>query len=111
MNPQVTAYINEAPTGHKEIMEAVRRLIHESVPGLREEFKWSRPVFGAEKDFAYLQVTKGHVTLGFYRFDKLDDPKNLLEGTGKAMRHIKLKNPDDLDATLLTTWFKAAALG
>lgn len=111
MNPQVTEFINSAPEGHREIMEAVRRLIHENVSEVREEFKWSRPVFGVEKDFAYLQATKNHVTLGFYNFEKLDDPDNLLEGTGKSMRHIKLKSIENLDAAPLPDWLKTAARG
>ncbi len=47
------------------IMEIVRQLIHENVPGVREEFKWSRPVFSKKKGFAYLKTAKEYVTLGF----------------------------------------------
>lgn len=74
-----------------------------------EEFKWSRPVFTANKSFAYLKTAKNHVTLGFYKFEKLNDPQNLLEGTGKDMRHIKLKSEDDIDAKLLGEWLKMSA--
>ena len=108
MNAQVTEYINNAPKEQKEIMEAIRKLIHESVPGVTEEFKWSRPVFKSDKDFAYLKTAKAYVTLGFFNFQKLNDPKNLLEGTGKDMRHIKLKSINDVDKKLLIEWFKAS---
>lgn len=108
MNPQVTEYITNAGT-HQEIMEAVRQLIHESVPHVVEEFKWSRPVFRATKDFAYLKTAKAYVTLGFFQFEKLSDEHNLLEGTGKDMRHIKLKSAADIDKALLREWFKAAS--
>lgn len=109
MNPQVTAYINEAPSEQKKIMEAVRQLIHESVTTAREEFKWSRPVFKSKKDFAYLKTAKSYVTLGFFDFAKLQDKQNILEGTGKAMRHIKLKTTNDIDRELLKEWFKTLA--
>lgn len=108
MNPQVTEYIQNAEK-HKATMEALRQLIHESVPQVTEEFKWGRPVFRASKDFAYLKSAKAYVTLGFFNFEKLDNRNNLLEGTGKEMRHIKLKTTADIDSALLKEWFKAAS--
>ncbi|GAB3201893.1 hypothetical protein ABID22_001320 [Pontibacter aydingkolensis] len=108
MNPQVTDYIENAGK-QKEIMEALRQLIHETVTNVTEDFKWSRPVFKAAKDFAYLKSAKAYVTLGFFNFQKLNDEQNLLEGTGKDMRHIKLKSVADIDNALLTEWFMAAS--
>jgi hypothetical protein len=37
-----------------------------------------------------------HVNLGFHRGAELDDPLELLEGTGKKMRHIKIRSEADL---------------
>lgn len=48
--------------------------------------------------FAYVNVFKDHTNLGFFHGAQLDDPGRLLEGTGKNMRHVKLKAgrlPDD----------------
>ncbi|PKV62454.1 DUF1801 domain-containing protein [Pontibacter ramchanderi] len=109
MHPQVTDYINTSGK-HKETLEALRQLVHDTVSGLTEEFKWGRPVFRANKDFAYLKTAKAYVTLGFFQFDKLNDPKGLLEGTGKDMRHIKIKNVLEIDRELLSDWFKAASV-
>ena len=109
MNEMVTDYINKAPDEQKRIMNIIRQLIHENVKKVQEEFKWSRPVFGKEKDFAYLKTAKAYVTLGFFNFQKLDDPDNLLEGTGKDMRHIKLKSADTMDRDLLKKWIIASA--
>ncbi len=109
MNNNVTEYINQAPDQQKKIMEIVRQLIHENAGQVQEEFKWSRPVFRNEKDFAYLKTAKAYVTLGFFNFQKLDDPGNLLEGTGKDMRHIKLKSVDSIDKDLLKKWISASS--
>jgi len=107
MNNQVTEYIQNSPAEQKEIMETVRALIHQTVPNVSEEFKWSRPIFKTTKDFAYLQANKNYVTVGFTKdIEKLSDPDKLLEGTGKTMRHIKLKRVSDLDSELLKEWFK-----
>ena len=84
----------------------IRSLIHRHVENVTEEFKWGRPIFRAEKDFAYLQANKSHVNLGFYKdFEKLSDPDGLLEGTGKTMRHIKLRTVSDINSKLLGEWF------
>lgn len=109
MNKDVTAYINNAPEDQKKIMETLRKLVHDAVPGVQEVFKWSRPVFTAGKDFAYLKTAKTYVTLGFFQFDKLADPNGLLEGTGKDMRHIKIKNEGAIDKALLQQWLQTAA--
>ena len=45
-------FLKQSSEEHKQIMELVRKLIHESAPEDDEAFKWSRPIFKKEKDFA-----------------------------------------------------------
>ena len=42
--------------------------------------------------YAYIGVQKSHVNLGFYHGASLNDPGGLLEGTGKKLRHVKVRN-------------------
>jgi hypothetical protein len=98
MNQEVTKYIEKAIEPHQGLLLELRKRIMSIVPDATEQFKWSRPVYGLEKDFCYLQTTKKHVTLGFFEFDKIKTNKNLIEGTGKSMRHIKLSSIDDIHA-------------
>ena len=109
MNPEINNYILNAPEDQAIIMQKVRELIKQSVPNAKENYKWSRPVFTASKDFAYLKTAKGYVTLGFFDFHKLEDTKQLLQGTGKDMRHIKIKKLADIDEELLKEWFSVLA--
>ena len=44
-----------------------------------------------------LVVYKDHVNLMFPRGVDLKDPRGLLEGAGKAMRHVKMLSPADVD--------------
>ncbi len=106
---QVTDYIEDAPEDQKKIMETIRKIIHESVNGCEENYKWSRPVFSKGHDFAYLQKTKNHITLGFMNYAKIDDRDNQLEGTGKDMRHIKVKGITDIQPKKLKEWFMAVS--
>jgi hypothetical protein len=41
--------------------------------------------------FAYVGVFKDHVNVGFFHGTALPDPSGLLQGTGKYMRHVKVK--------------------
>src|ERR1700690_4491909 len=41
--------------------------------------------------FAYVNVFTSHVNVGFFHGEKLRDPARLLQGTGKFMRHVKLR--------------------
>lgn len=51
--------------------------------------------------FAYVNVFKSHVNVGFFLGADLKDPAHLLEGTGKRMRHVKLKPGVPLDSKAL----------
>ena len=51
--------------------------------------------------FAYVNAFKTHVNVGFFRGAEIADPEGLLEGTGKFMRHVKLKPGSDVDASSL----------
>jgi len=44
-----------------------------------------------EAPFAYVNVYTAHVNVGFFYGSELPDPHGLLEGTGKRMRHVKLR--------------------
>ena len=58
--------------------------------------------------FAYVGCFKAHVTVGFFRGAAIADPDNLLEGTGKFMRHTKLRPGRDHDARALAALIETA---
>ncbi|HEX5579358.1 MAG TPA: DUF1801 domain-containing protein, partial [Candidatus Limnocylindria bacterium] len=58
--------------------------------------------------YAYLAVHATHVNLGFYRGASLPDPAGLLTGTGKAMRHIPINRPADVERPEIAELLKAA---
>ncbi len=51
--------------------------------------------------FAYVNAFKAHVDVGFFRGAEIADPEGLLEGTGKFMRHVKLRPGRDFNAAAL----------
>jgi hypothetical protein len=58
--------------------------------------------------FAYVNVFKSHVNVGFFNGAALDDPTRLLEGTGKRMRHVKLRPGRETPAAALRTLISAS---
>ena len=42
--------------------------------------------------YAYIMPMRGYINLGFYQGAVLADPSRLLEGTGKGLRHVKLRS-------------------
>jgi hypothetical protein len=90
-------WFDAAPPDQREVLTTLRRVILKTGPGIMESIKWSRPCYAAAHGlFCYLHRSRNHVTLGFHRGTSLDDPRALLEGTGKDMRHIKFTPGDDL---------------
>ena len=58
--------------------------------------------------FAYVNAFKAHVNVGFFRGAEIADPEGLLEGTGKFMRHMKLRPECNVGATTLTKLIETA---
>jgi hypothetical protein len=58
--------------------------------------------------FAYANAFKAHVNVGFFRGAELADPDGLLEGTGKFMRHVKLRPGQQVDDAALRKLIHAA---
>ena len=61
-----------------------------------------------EAAFAYVGSFKAHVSVGFFRGAELADPAGLLEGSGKRMRHVKVRVGDDIDDEALARLVDAA---
>jgi hypothetical protein len=58
--------------------------------------------------FGYVDAFSAHVNVGFFHGTLLDDPAGLLEGTGKRMRHVKLRFGHRVDGTALSALIAAA---
>jgi len=58
--------------------------------------------------FAYVNAFKAHVNVGFFLGAGLADPEGLLEGTGRFMRHVKLRPAVEVDGEALTKLIETA---
>src|SRR5580658_8859048 len=64
---------------------------------------------GKMKDmFCYIATNARHINLGFPRGSTLPDPNGVLEGGGKAMRHIKFASQRDLERPFVRRYIRAS---
>ncbi len=82
----------------RECGDDVRELLHDGHP----------TACVGDAAFGYVNVFKAHVNVGFFRGAEIADPHGLLEGTGRFMRHVKLR-PGNLSDTTALTYLIAAA--
>jgi len=61
-----------------------------------------------EAAFAYVNAFTAHAAIGFFHGSNLPDPSGLLEGSGKRMRHVKLKPGAEADEEGLLALIEAA---
>lgn len=85
-----------------EVMRAcgddVRELMHDGQP----------TACVGDAAFAYVAAFRAHVDVGFFRGAELPDPAGRLEGTGRFMRHVKLRPEEGIDADALSELIRVA---
>ena|ERR1041385_6517259 len=78
--------------------DEVRELMHDDCP----------TACLGDAAFAYVNVFTSHVNVGFFQGSALPDPANLLQGTGKFMRHVKLKPGTPTNAAAVSELIETA---
>jgi len=78
--------------------DEVRELLHDGCP----------VACLGDAPFGYVNVFTSHVNVGFFRGSALPDPARLLQGTGRFMRHVKLRPGTDIDTTALSRLIETA---
>src|SRR5207245_3086566 len=58
--------------------------------------------------FCYISAQKNDVNLGFYYGAELPDPEELLQGTGKLLRHVKIRESKAIRSRALRQLLKVA---
>lgn len=97
-NAELAALAQPWFTRMRECGPDVRELMHDGCP----------VACVADAPFGYVNVFKSHVNVGFFHGASLPDPAGLLEGTGKRMRHVKLRPGCTPDSAALGALIDAA---
>jgi hypothetical protein len=78
--------------------DEVRELLHDGCP----------VACLGDAPFAYVNVFTSHVNVGFFHGASLPDPARLLQGSGRFMRHVKLRPGATANAAALSRLIELA---
>ena len=101
-DPEIEAWMN----AHSDELGAIAKywfdVMRDCGADVRELLHDGHPTAGvADAAFAYVNSFTAHVNVGFFRGAELPDSNGLLEGTGKFMRHVKLRPEGGVDSAAL----------
>ncbi len=105
--------VNNKPEAQALALE-MRSLVRRLLPTAQEKIYkgWGVADYGfggTGRGFLTIGPQKGYVNLYFMDGVELPDPAGLLEGTGKRLRHLKIRRPEDLNNRALHALVRKAA--
>ena len=94
----------------RAIVAKLRKIIKTAAPNLSEEPKtgWKNITYKGKAIVGNITPYKNHVNLHLYRGTELDDSANLLEGSGKTLRHIKFHQLESLEEKVIAAYITQA---
>jgi hypothetical protein len=105
-----TAFLRGKEPKLSAVARSLGKLVKKAVPKVKEGINaWRQPTFESNGPFCVYMPGKNHITFIFIRGTSLPDPEGLLEGTGKNLRHVKIRSQDDLSREGFNELLKAAA--
>jgi hypothetical protein len=114
-DPQLLGFLGAYDRTIADLALGLREIILEEVPDASESIYQVYVVAiwfgfsGKTKDmFCYITTNAKHVNLGFPRGSTLPDPNRVLEGSGKAMRHIKFASQRDVERSFVRRYIHAS---
>ena len=108
----ISKRITELADWRGETLARMRKLIHEAVPDVVEEWKWmGTPVWSRDGIICTGESYKSVVKLTFAKGASLKDPKGLFNSSleGNVRRAIDIKEGEKVDAAAFKALVKEAA--
>jgi len=91
-----------------DIIEKLREVVLLSDPGIQERMMYGGIMLTLKKDFGGIFAYKKHVSFEFSFGATMDDPSDMLEGSGKFRRHIKVHTMADIETKEIASFVKQA---
>lgn len=91
-------YLADQSPKNQDVIRALRKFVKRVAPNLQEFVKWGNGCWvKGNAPVAYVYSAPDHVQFGFFAGSALKDPKGLLNGKGKFVRHIRVVERSDID--------------
>jgi hypothetical protein len=108
-DPTIDEWMKEHPGELGALAQTWFAVMRKCGDEVREVFHDGCPVAClGDAPFGYVNIFTSHVNVGFFHGASLPDPSRLLQGTGKFMRHVKLKPETATNAAALRGLIEAA---
>ncbi len=101
MSEQLSDYLEKIPSTQHGVIRALDEVITSSAPKLTSSLKWGNLTYSGSANVCSIVAHAQHINVQFFQGVHLADPRGLLVGTGKEMRHIKITSESDIDAGYL----------
>ncbi|NOT28558.1 MAG: DUF1801 domain-containing protein [Acidobacteria bacterium] len=102
-------YLADQAPRNRTLIRALRQFVARTAPRLQESVKWGNGCWLQGKTpVAYVYSAPDHVQFGFFNGSALKDPKRLLNGAGKFVRHVKVRKRSDIDETSFAALLRQA---
>ena len=103
----VDSYVSKVDPKLRSQFQKLRSIVKEALPGVSESVKWGVPYYSLDGvGVASIADYSGHVNL--YLMQGAGLSSDLLEGTGKGMRHITVKTLAEIKETEFTRLLREA---
>jgi hypothetical protein len=103
-------YLEDQSPKNRVIIRALRKFVKRVEPGLAETVKWGNGCWvGKNGPVAYVYSDTGYVQFGFFNGSTLKDRRRLLEGKGRYVRHIKVRDLSGIDERAFAALLRQAA--
>ena len=89
--PSFAAWKRDQSAENQKLIDSLARLVRKTAPEFQPAVKWGQGCWTLGDDpRVYIHAEPDHVHVGFYSGASLRDPDELLVGSGKYVRHVKI---------------------
>jgi hypothetical protein len=98
---ELDEYLADHPQKMRILSRKLRNLILEVEPEFDEVIRWKNLTYGKGKMLLAIVIHKDHINLEYANGRLLSERGYRLEGTGKNLRHLKIRTDSDLESELI----------
>jgi hypothetical protein len=92
----------------KAVADRAEKLVRRNAPSLKIEMHWGYPWFVGTDLVCLVGYFSHHAASQFWRGSTIPDPDHLLQGTGKNLRHVKLRTLEEASSPRLAALLRRA---
>ena len=94
---------------NQKLIKILRSIVNSTSKKLNETVKWGNGCWVKDDlPIVYIYADKKQLQLGFFAGALMTDPKDFLQGSGKFVRHVKIKSNEDIDKVYFSKLIKQA---